>query len=166
MKINKKKIALGLLAVVVIATAAIGANGLKNNSSVSAETVSEQTINVKKGKTKTNETRVDFITSFGWQIVEEPVEILEVLIPEQLDAAYEQYNAIQKDQGFDLSKYCGKQVKRYTYSVTNYPDTPDNVQISLLIYKNTIIAADVCCTKLDGFMHGIKLPQTTGTPVS
>ena len=52
--------------------------------------------------------RVSFLSQFGWKFDEDPVEICEVIIPTEFDKTYEEYNAIQKMQNFDLEKYKGK----------------------------------------------------------
>ena len=163
-RIHKRKIILGLIAMVTVLAGLLGLSSLDSSAQVMTGASAGQAITVKKGKTKTNEDRVAFISQFGWEIDQEPAEIMEVVIPEQLDAVYEQYNAIQKEQGFDLSKYCGKKLKRYTYKITNYPEEPDFVQVSLLVYRDTVVGGDVCSTRLDGFMHGLRMTQkkTTG----
>ena len=38
-------------------------------------------------------------------------------IPREFNGAYEDYNALQAENGFDLSKYSGKTVRRYTYAL-------------------------------------------------
>lgn len=163
-RINKTKIILGLLAAVTVLAGAWGLSSMNSTAEVMTGASADQTISVKKGKTKTNKDRVAFIRQFGWEIEEEPTEIMEAVIPEQLDEVYEKYNAIQKEQGFDLSKYCGKKLKRYAYKVTNYPGQSEFVEVNLLIYQDTVVGGDVCSTTLDGFMHGLRMTQqkTTG----
>ena len=104
------------------------------------------------------EERLFFISQFGWETDEDPVEVTEIFIPEEFDDVYTQYNEIQKkDNGTDLSKYKGKRVKRWTYAVTNYPgyeNSGECVRINLLVYSNLVIGGDVCSTELSGFMHG------------
>ena len=41
--------------------------------------------------------------------------------------------------GFDLSKYKGDRAKKYTYRVTNYPDSKVDVNANLIVYKNKVI---------------------------
>lgn len=48
---------------------------------------------------------------------------------------YLTYNELQDSQGFDLSACCGKQVARYTYTVTNYPGRPEGVQAQPLCLR-------------------------------
>ena len=113
--------------------------------------------------------RLAFISQFGWDVKEDPLEVAEVISPSEFDEVYEKYNEIQKDQNLDLSLYSGKRVKRWTYAVRNYPGyetQEDVVQISLLIYEGLVIGGDVCSTELNGFMHGFDFPtaqESTGS---
>lgn len=104
-----------------------------------------------------NEQRIRFLKQFGWEVSAEPTEIVEVAIPTEFNDVYENYNNLQKKQGFDLSAYRGKSVKRWTYDVTNYPENRPHVKANLLVYDNKIIGGDICSLELNGFMHGFKL---------
>ena len=115
-----------------------------------------QTPNVLQGKT--DEERVAFLQGFGWEVSTEPSEIAEVAIPKDFGDVYENYNIIQKKQGYNLETYKGKKAKRYTYEIKNYEakdgSVPQNVVANLLILDDKIIGGDICSTKLNGFMHG------------
>lgn len=100
--------------------------------------------------------RLAFISHYGWEVDKDEVEIQEIVIPDVFDDVYNNYNEIQLEQGFDLTKYAGQRVKRWTYVVRNYPDTSpedDFIRLNLLISDGVIIGGDVCSVKLDGFMH-------------
>lgn len=100
---------------------------------------------------------LSFISTYGWQVDDEPVEVRDVIIPETFDEVYSNYNKIQLEQGFNLEKYAGMRVKRWTYIVRNYPDTTpadDYIRINVLVSDGKVIGGDVCSVKLDGFMHG------------
>lgn len=106
--------------------------------------------------------RSGFISQFGWTFEEEPVEVREIVIPQEFDEVYENYNNIQKQQGLDLSDFCGKRVKRWTYTITNYPgysEQADCIRINLLVFDGLVVGGDVCSVELDGFMHGFSLPS-------
>ena len=107
---------------------------------------------------KSNQDRIDYLSSYGWEVVEEPIATQELLIPKEMDESYDEYLALQGEQGFDLTKYAGKRVKRYTYEVTNYPTGEAGVQANLLLYKNTVIGGEVLSPQLDGFLHGLAMP--------
>lgn len=108
-------------------------------------------------KAATGAERLKFISQFGWEVDEDPAEVSEIIIPEEFDAVYENYNTIQRAQGLDLSAYRGKRVKRWTYTIRNYPGYEKNsdcVRINLLVFDGLVIGGDVCSTELNGFMHG------------
>ena len=107
---------------------------------------------------RSNEDRVAYLQAWGWQVSGEPVVTQELLIPEELDESYQDYLALQAEQGFDLEKCAGKRVKRYTYEITNYPTGETGIQAGLLIYKNTVIGGDVLSPELGGFIHGLEIP--------
>ena len=119
------------------------------NSNVS---VSASSDSIKFGSIKTNEDRVGFITQFGISINEEPSETVEFSVPEDFDLIIAGYNEIQKMQGLDLSKYKNKKVTRYTYTVKNYPNYDGEVNVNLIVYRNTVIACDVSSASPDGFV--------------
>ena len=103
--------------------------------------------------------RAAFLAEYGWEISTVPVEVCDLVIPSEFNQTYEQYNELQRDQGFDLADYKGKTVKRYTYRVLNHPQS-DDVQANLLIWNGRVIGGDLCTAALDGFMQGFD--GTTG----
>ncbi len=98
--------------------------------------------------------RADFLADYGWEVSAIPVEVTDVVIPSQFNKVYEQYNDLQRSQGFDLNEVRGKTVKRYTYAILNYPEQVEGVRANLLVYKHKVVGGDVCTVALDGFMHG------------
>ena len=106
-----------------------------------------------------NSDRLDFIAQFGWQVEKEPLEAVEVFVPETFDNVYLGYNEMQKEQGLNLAKYKGKTVTRYTYKVMNYPDYDGTVYLSLLVYKNKVVGGDICSADVNGFVHGFEAPE-------
>ena len=109
-----------------------------------------------------NAERIAYLQELGWEVAEEPVTTLQFLLPPQLKGDYVAYNDLQKSQGFDLETCCGKQVTRYTYTVTNYPQRPDGVQLNLYVCEELPVAGDVVCTGSDGFQDTLVFPG--GTP--
>lgn len=92
---------------------------------------------------KSNEDRIAYLSQWGWQVADEPLSVQELLIPKEMDSSYLEYLTMQQAQGFDLSKYAGKRVKRYTYQVTNYPTGEDGVQANLLIFRHTVVGGEI-----------------------
>ena len=123
---------------------------------------SSHVVKINKAAGKTAEQRIELLGAFGWEVQPEEAEIVEVLIPKEFDDVLEEYNAIQKAQGCDLKKYCGKRCKRYSYTVLNYPGQTENIQANILTYKDKIIGGDICSLELDGFMYGLAGNPGTG----
>ena len=109
---------------------------------------------------KTSEDRINFLAFYGCEVESEPIEILEVVIPEEFDDVYAAYNDMQKSQDFDLSGHAGRRVKRYAYRITNYPGIEDPVRVHILVYRDKVIGGDVCSETAGSFMHGFARPQT------
>ena len=106
-----------------------------------------------------NEDRVAYLTSLGWQVENEPLETLQFLLPEILEEPYLSYNTLQMAQGFDLRDCCGKQLSRYTYTVTNYPDRSAGVQANLYICEEHPVAGDIFCPGSNGFQATLVYPE-------
>ena len=102
-----------------------------------------------------NTQRVTYLQSLGWDVEPEPVETLQFLLPDTLAEPYLTYNALQTAQGFDLTPCLGKQVSRYTYTVTNYPDRTEGVQANLYICEDRPVAGDICCPGANGFHEAL-----------
>lgn len=156
-RLPKKKLLAGCAALlcccVVIATAIVLTTG-GTAVAASAEV---------KG-VRDNDDRVAYLTQLGWTVSSQPIATEELLIPDKFDETYADYLALQESQGFDLSRYHGKRVKRYTYEITNYPTGQTGIQAALLIYKNTVIGGEVLSPVTGGFLHGLELPQTSPDP--
>ena len=116
---------------------------------------------------KNNDDRLAYLNGLGWQVSPQPIATEELLIPEEFDDSYAGYLKLQSDQGFDLTQYRGKRVKRYTYQITNYPTQAEPVQVALLIYKNRVIGGQIQSSS-GSFLHGLTLPEAaegeTSTP--
>lgn len=117
---------------------------------------SAQTVSINYEKIRSNEDRVEFLTQFGWEVEDEPLETVEVVIPSEFDTVFAGYNEIQKAQGMDLGKYKKKTVTRYTYEVTNYPGYSGTVHANVIVYRNRVIGGDICTADIDGFIHGFE----------
>lgn len=165
-KTSKSKIAALLIATVamVIAIAMLMTNEKEPVTNSSA-------VNYKASN---SEERKAFLSQFGWKISADPVEISEVIIPEDFDAGYAEYAEMNKAQGLDLEPYKGRRAKRWTYDVLNYPGLENmkgTVQANLLIFEGRVIGGDICSLELGGFIHGFENqksanPQTTSQPMS
>ena len=108
--------------------------------------------NSHKNTFKTSDEIVEWLTSLGWEVDSEPFYEKEVKIPRQSDELYDQYIINQRKNGYKLYKYKGKTVKQYKYNVLNYDSGKTEAYINLLLYKDKVIAADICSPMRNGFM--------------
>ena len=151
-RVDMKKIILGLAAVAALILSLILLFGSgEETSQTGAPAISN------------NDARVKFLTDLGWDVTTSPTESGQVKIPEETSEVFDRYNALQKSQGYDLSKFAGKKVMRYVYQINNYPGATDPVYATLLVHKNQIIGGDVTDTSPKGHIHSLKMPQTIGT---
>ncbi|MDE6733075.1 MAG: DUF4830 domain-containing protein [Oscillospiraceae bacterium] len=101
----------------------------------------------------TAEKRIEFIRSFGWDVGIAPTSITEIRIPSRFDEAYESYNAIQREQGFDLRRYKACYCYKYTYDIENYAEpSPVPICASLIVCEGKIIGADISSSEADGLV--------------
>ena len=98
--------------------------------------------------------RIAFIESFGWDAGNVPVDIEEIRIPVEFDEAYEQYNALQREQGFDLRRYRAHIAKKYTYEIRNSDGSSPAVPIcaNLIIIDGNIVGADISSMQAGGLV--------------
>ena len=108
-----------------------------------------------------NDSRVQFLKNFGWEVSTSPTESSQVRIPQETSPVFDRYNTLQKGQGYDLSDYAGKNVMRYVYQIHNYPGSTQPVYATLLVHKNQVIGGDVTDTAAGGKIQGFKMPEGT-----
>lgn len=101
----------------------------------------------------------EFLSQYGWK-ASELVDRAEVTVPAEFDPVYEEYNTLQKKQGYDLSKYKRRTVTRYTYLIENYKDYNGAVLADVIVYKNKVVGGDICSADVKGFCHGFS-PDVT-----
>ena len=101
----------------------------------------------------TAEKRIEYIRSYGWDVGIAPTAIKEIRIPANFDEAYEQYNALQREQGFDLRKYRACYAYKYTYDILNYAEpSPVPICANLIVYEGRIIGADISSSEANGLV--------------
>lgn len=110
---------------------------------------------------KSETQRQAFLKKMGWEVSDEYDECKVVEIPAKFNEVYENYNKLQKEQGFDLLKFAGKSVEVYTYKVSNYYSGKDknkdeDIECHLMVCEGQLIGGDVCSQAVDGFMQGLK----------
>ena len=151
----KKKNILIALAVIVGLTAILliafsGGDKKKSDSKKKSE-ISESEL---CGETEND--RIDFLEKMGYKTTGESTEQRDVVVPYEFNDVYLNYNAIQKNQGFDLSNYCGCRATQYCYEITNYDGYDKTVYAHILVFEGKIIGGDIAAAELNGFMHGFK----------
>ena len=149
-KLSKGKIALALLAAaaMLILVLRLAAGGGGSDSPAPQSGLPEPS-----GVTG-NEDRVAYLAALGYTVQPEPVQTQEVSIPTEFNEVFTRYNELQQSQGFDLAPYAGKRAKRYVYRVTGGAEG-DNICATLLIYKDTVIGADLSCAEGEGFLRAL-----------
>ena len=151
-KVNLKKILIGLMAAAAVIIALILLLGGNDAQPTVGSNLSS------------NDARVEFLQSFGWQVTTSPTESSQVKIPANASEVFDRYNALQKSQGYDLSQYAGKPVMRYVYQVNNYPGATEPVYATVLVYKNQVIGGDVTNTSASGVIQSFRFPGSQTTP--
>lgn len=106
-----------------------------------------------------NDDRVQFLSSYGWEVTTSPVESCQVRIPAENSEVFDRYNSLQKSMGYDLTDYAGTTVMRYVYEVNNYPGATEPVYATLLISKNQVIGGDVTDTAAKGAIRSFTMPK-------
>ncbi len=156
-KLDRRRLLGGALGALALVCVLAGVLTFSGRSAAAGQAVSPKGV-------KTAEDRLAYLGAYGWLVKEEPLAVEEIEIPKELGPEYADFLSLQTQQGFDLSRYAGKKVTRYTYEILNYPTGETGVQASLLLYKHTVVGASVLSPALDGFIHGLEMPQKTQTP--
>ncbi len=94
------------------------------------------------------------LEQLGWETEEAPVSVQETVLPGEFPAVLENYNRLQRQQGFDLQRHAGKRVEIYTFRVLNYPEEGE-VYCTLYIRGARLVAGDLHAASLNGFMTGL-----------
>lgn len=148
----------GVISVAVIALVAliifIPANKINTTAEIEAMNESISFENIKSSSDASG-----FLKQYGWETEATPIEECEITIPSDFDKVMTSYNEIQKQQGLDLTKYRKKTAKRYTLKVTNYPNYEGTVYANVIVYKNKVIAGDICSADAKGFIHTLNMPN-------
>ena len=112
-----------------------------------------------KEDVSTLEGRQAFLLDLGWEIDAESEEVRKVQLPNVLEGSLADYNEMQLQQGYDLSRHLGETCDQYTYRVTNHPEQEQTVLATLYVQGHEVIAGDIHSTALNGFLHGLKMEQ-------
>ena len=97
-----------------------------------------------------------FLSSFGYTVDEDSVQVQQVRIPAEPSEVFERYNALQKSQGYDLSALAGKSVTRYVYRLDGCGE--GEWFGTVLEYRGDVVGGDVASAAPGGQMHGFARP--------
>lgn len=111
-----------------------------------------QFLSVKAGEIdlSTNEKRVQYIATLGITLQGDDYTKKQVTIPQSFSKVYDNYNALQREAGFDLQSYRGKNVIIYTYNLDS------QTVVNLITFKGKLIGGDIASLKIDGQMTALK----------
>ena len=153
-KVPKRRLL--LIVLLLIAAAVVLALCLRGAGGETEKPAKPQRTDAKGG---TNEARIAFLESYGWQVEPEPVKTQQVTVPADPSEVFLRYNELQISQGYDLLQYSGKELTRYVYRITNYPDESGVYYATLLVKDGQIVGADVASNAKTGVMHGLNMPE-------
>ncbi len=86
---------------------------------------------------ETEEQRLYYLRSLGYQPQSPHLEVKEVLIPDEPDEVFTAYNALQQEAGFDLAEYHGKRIKCWQYRLS------EDAAANLYIYQGNLVGGDI-----------------------
>lgn len=91
------------------------------------------------------ESRTAYLKTVG-ATAEDELSSKQTVIPEEFGVVYEEYNLLQKQAGFDLSKYKNKPCTVYTYSLSGI----DTKVAHLIVCGGKIIGGDISDLEFSG----------------
>ena len=100
----------------------------------------------------TTEERCAYLVSLELCPDPESEESREVELPAVFDTVLEQYNALQRERGFDLRTAAGKMCRCFQYDLVDYPGWDGRVIATLYLYRGRVIGGDVHTADVHGFM--------------
>ena len=133
--ITKKRLFVLLVAVIILFSVAVWGSGLK--------------VSYIDGSTHAK--RMFYINSLNVEVSEEEFTSKKTVIPQKFGNVYVKYNNLQKEAGFDLSDYKGKNITVYSY-----PTADGEKILTLLVHEGKIIGGDIAETKIDGEMKSLR----------
>ena len=100
-----------------------------------------------------------YLQKLGWEAEPEPVETLQLRLPDDLAERFADYTALQNAQGLPFASCGGQTVCRYTFRLTNYPGGRTDAQANLLLSGTAVIAGDVMLLGEDGGRFPLAYPK-------
>ena len=104
---------------------------------------------------KTEDQIEDFLSGCGIE-VSGPPSVKTVTVPREFGDVYENYNELQRSQGFDLSNYKAREAKVYTYDIVSVNGGSSGyTEAHVMVCDGVIIGADMMSPALDGGMSAV-----------
>ena len=108
-----------------------------------------------------NDDRIAYLRELGWEVEEKPVSAQYTTLPEEFPQVLLEYNELQRQQGYDLLPWAGKQVTIYIYKAVNEADS-ETVYCTLYVYNGRVIGGDAHSASLNGFMGALRPDSKNG----
>ncbi len=103
-----------------------------------------------------NDYVISFLSENGIEVFPESAEVSFVVLDEN-QPFYNDYYDLQLSQGFDISEVTGKRIKKYSFEVFKMHGSKksETFYANVYLYNAEIIAAEIVCVSLDGYMEGV-----------
>ena len=89
-----------------------------------------------------DEAIASYLKSLGYTVALDSAAVEEIRLPDEFDEALDNYNALQRQGGFDLSGYAGQRVKLRTYALLDH-ESGLPAQIHVYTHGDRVIGGDV-----------------------
>ena len=99
LKFDRKKAAFAVVIAALLIIGIILMIGAHNKKAAAESSGQAQTTSAKNERG-----RVAYLARYGWEVETPALSEAKVVIPRTFSAVFEEYNALQKEQGFDLSR--------------------------------------------------------------
>ena len=96
----------------------------------------------------THAIRMAYLESLGIRVEETAEQVKDIVIPETFSDVYEHYNRLQRQAGFDLADYKGKEATVYTYRLLQN----EGKTVTLIVCGGRVIGGDIADVAIDGEM--------------
>ena len=98
--------------------------------------------------------RITFLKQIGCRVDSQSERHKTISIPHDFSDVYLNYNAVQKQAGYDLAFYKGCECEHYSYDVVEFNgvESPEYYKANLIVYNGRIIGGDISSSEIDGEM--------------
>lgn len=99
---------------------------------------------------------LSFLDEYGIAEIYDTLTVSDVIFDKN-SHGFDSYFELQKYQGFDISSYVGTSLKKYSFGLSEIRgvECPDGYYVNVYLYGTDIIAAEIVCVALNGYMEGV-----------